>query len=45
MQKKYFAIFDEDVKRLKVAYMVEIITVPEIIIEMVEYTPIMPEKK
>lgn len=45
MQKKYFAIFDEEVKRLKVACMVEIITVPEIIIEIVQHTSTMPEKK
>ena len=45
MQKKYFAIFDEEVKRLKVAYMVEIITVPEIIIDIFQYTPAVHDKK
>ena len=45
MRKKHFAIFDQEVKRLKVAYMVEIITVPEIIIEIFQYTPTVNEKK
>jgi hypothetical protein len=45
MQKKYFAIFDEEVRCLKVAYMVEKTVVPETIIGMCEYRTTMPEKK